>query len=153
MLLPEIVADCRARLAQRGWTRSPGLMVTIVSHQWELVVQGALVFRPPRCLVLSTQDMEAEKDKALAELRGRLPSCEPVDRRFTEGKVMAGRVQDLLEECCGSMAAGELLFDLTPGNKEMSLDLATAVAQPGNWLTHARHKMDAGYVIPGSQRY
>jgi len=176
LLLADVARQCRAEaLGQAGFAGVDHL-VTIVSYNWEQVPQGLRVFRPRRCLLLYTADLADECQEVLGRLAPG-PHAEPPDgldlpvrlpptfpgeeettcllsvRSFRGGEDMAADLDAQVRRFAGPRQA-RLLFDLTPGTKEMSIELITAVAGPHDLLTYARHKTEEGnFVVPGSQRY
>jgi hypothetical protein len=175
-LLPDIVRNLGSQWARENSV--PGThLVTIVSDNPELVAMAIEVVRPRTCLVLYTRD-KLDKLKEARQLLDKgevgcslVPSeCASLEE-LRAGIGAAGEVGPSLfllnfpslEELLAGMGPAirtfatavdpeELVLDLTPGNKEMSLALALEVAQAGNRLYYVRHQRQGRLVIPFSER-
>jgi hypothetical protein len=139
-LLPELAGYYRSCLPAHC---RPTHLVTVASDSPELVVLLAAALPARRCLILFTDDRRGRMEEAAAGVRSRVPRCEVLAGEVTRDDgmpvVMKGRVDGFIE----SVAPGEILFDLTPGAKDMSLELAMSIAPAGSYLFYLRHEFAA----------
>jgi hypothetical protein len=150
-LLASIVARCRAQAADLACPAAPRL-VTVASDSPELVLLAVEALRPRRCLVLHTADEggRTRRDAVLQLLAGNGVGCVPEPAPFDDGDALPAELSAATAAFVG--AAADVVFDLTPGSKLMSLALALRVARPGDWLLYLRHRRVGRYVRPFSER-
>ncbi|HZW34071.1 MAG TPA: hypothetical protein VFF52_25330, partial [Isosphaeraceae bacterium] len=138
-LLPELAVYYRDQLPPAC---RPTHLVTIASQSPELVILLANAIKPRRCLILYTQDNRGHMETAMIGVRRSVQSCDVQPRPFTKGDAMAGEIRQHVLNFTQAVSPGDVLFDLTPGHKEMSLVLALRVAPRGSYLFYLRHDTD-----------
>jgi hypothetical protein len=138
-LLPELAAYYRDQLPPGC---RPTHLVTIASHSPELVILLANAVKPQRCLILFTEDNRAHMETAMRGVRESIESCDVQLAPFTKGDGMASEMDQHVRRFTESVSPGDIVFDLTPGHKEMSLELALRVAPRGSYLFYLRHDTD-----------
>jgi hypothetical protein len=153
-LLPAIVRQCRAQAETLPWSKPPACLVSIASDNPELVYLAVEALRPRRCLVLYTPDYKEKGilKRALSALEKNSVGCCCRPSPFTDGDDMETQMATAIRAFTADAHPEEVIFDLTPGHKLMSLALAYSVAQPGNWLLYLRHRREGNAVVPFSER-
>jgi hypothetical protein len=152
-LLPEVAGRLRAQA--RAWAAwSPTHLVTVVSGSPELVLLGARAVGARRCLLLHTAEFAAEAERLAALLGG--GGVEAVPGLFADDDGMLPTMRGLVGAFAAGVADGDLVFDLTPGTKLMTLTLERVARQdrPRSWLVYVRHDFDKARRknVPGTER-
>jgi hypothetical protein len=155
----------------------PTHLVTIASHSPELVVLLAKTLRPGRCLILFTDENRHFMEEAVGDIQRLVPTCESRPALFTRDNQMADSMKQHVGPDCevisgeirrddrmsedmknnvalfmDAIDSSKVLFDLTPGTKDMSLELAMSIAPPGSYLFYLRHDFDPeGKPLPGKK--
>lgn len=150
-LLDDVAADCRRRLDSEGCLPHPTHMVTILSTSPELVELGVQVFKPSRVLVLYTAETKEYLSAVRSTIKDRMPECEVVPRQFEVGENMVSQMRTAIEDFISGVEPGQIVYDLLPGTKEMTLALAIELSQPGVWLYYLRHKRQGLVPVPFEQ--
>lgn len=154
-LVDDVAEECRRDLLKNGedWLSNVAGLVTIVSGAISVTLLSIVAVRPPRCLILHTSDREGDA-KTIREacLHRKLPAENMVFKPFAQESMrdsMAAALEEFRRSVSGS---GELVLDLTPGNKIMSLTLAMDLARCGDRLMYIDHREKNRIVEPFSQR-
>jgi hypothetical protein len=151
-LLGEIIARCQDQLAADwpGWR--PTHLVTIVSGSPDLVVLSARVLAVADCLLLHTKQYAASAAEAAEALRGF--GVTPLLARFDDNDRMAGDMHRQVSRFAPPGTEGNLVFDLTPGTKLMTLTLERLARQHWRrgWLIYLRHQMDHRRQVPFTEK-
>ncbi|HID74863.1 MAG TPA: hypothetical protein EYP56_02585 [Planctomycetaceae bacterium] len=155
-LLPVISHLCRRRIEEAAGRRglSPGLrfshLVTIASDSPEVVPLVAKALDVSQCLVLYTADKTKMMESARTGLAG--SRCSVRVRQFDQEANLRAQFDEAVSKFTEGVPPENVVFDLTPGNKLMSLTLEHQVARRGNWLHYLRHEIERRTVCPGSER-
>ena len=146
-LLPELAEYYRSQFPQDC---RPTHLVTIASDSPELVVLLAQTLQAERCLILFTTDKEGPMRVALEAVERSLPDCVVHAEQIDAGEKLPEEMKRRVERFMGTVDPSQVLFDLTPGTKEMSIIMAVRIAPPGSLLFYLRHEMTADRIaIPG----
>jgi hypothetical protein len=150
-LLPELAAYYHDELPAGC---QPTHLVTIASHSPELVILLAHAIKPRRCLILYTQDNRGHMETAMKGVRTAVAACDVQPASFTKSDTMAREMGQHVLRFTESVSPGDVIFDLTPGHKEMSLELALRLAPAGSYLFYLRHDTDdySRAAIPEKRR-
>lgn len=125
-LLGPIAARCRAQLPT-NWPDRPRL-VTFLSGTSELVELAVRIHRPGRVLILCTSETEVQQDRA-AEQVANAAGCEClVEFRMISSDALPGTLPSAVAEFARDGRAEDLVIDLTPGTKAITLALYTDLA-------------------------
>ncbi len=154
-LLPDIIEDVRKKWQETGGGAPVTHLVTIISDNPELAVMAAGVIRPTcKCVVLYTADKKEhwEVARKLLETEEVRVSCEVVPTSFESLEKMLEGMKERVRSQLTGAAPAEVVLDLTPGNKEMSIILALEAAGPGNRLYYLRHDRQGKKAVPFSER-
>lgn len=151
-LLPEIIQMRQEQVRAQWPTWSPSHMVTIVSGSPELVLLGVQAVGAHNCLLLHTADNDGLMRQIRKLLEEKAVQCMPA--QFEDGDGMMVQMQDHVRRF--AQATGEsvdLTFDMTPGNKLMSLSLAR-LAPRGSSMLYVRHRFNAELkrAEPGTEK-
>ena len=141
-ILPDVVEDVREQVRQLRPSHWPRNLVTIVSDSPELIELTARAFTPTRILVLYSEQKKVYLEPALEAVRRDVPGCDPIPHSFHMGPSMIADMREGIDTFTAGVSPEDLVFDLTPGNKEMSLALAMELAPPGAWLFYLRHQFE-----------
>ncbi|MHB1556524.1 MAG: hypothetical protein ACYC61_03470 [Isosphaeraceae bacterium] len=145
-LLPEL-ADYYRSLLPRDCR--PSHLVTIASDSPELMVLLARAIQAEHCLILYTEDKGKRLNFARNAIERDLLRCKVQARQFTNGDGMRDEINTHVECFLSKVHPSRVLFDLTPGTKEMSILMSFEIAPPGSYLFYARHSTpQRGIVIP-----
>jgi hypothetical protein len=142
-LLRSIARHCRAQVERRPRPAAP-VLVTIASGNPELIYLAAEIVRPRRCVVLHTPgDTPARQVKAAETLlAGGTARCPLVPVECADDDALPTRLRQAVSQAADGSDPQEVVLDLTPGTKLMSLSLALDVAREGNWLLYLRQDYD-----------
>lgn len=151
-LLPEIIEHCRSQLYAAGWTDRPTHLVTIASDNSELVPLGIEVLRPARCLVVYTEDYAAKTALTRGMARNNTVGCEVHERGFADLDALREGMREAIEEFLTGSDAERVVFDLTPGPKDVSFSWMLELAAPKNRLYYLRHRRQGFKVDPFSEQ-
>lgn len=144
-------------------------LVTIVSGSPDVIRLTAGTLLPSRILLLYTSDKSPSGDPHAADARPKLVnelltelkngSHGPVDVQaaaFETSGSMWDRIPELVRafETESGAEPQSVVFDLTPGTKEMTLVLCQRAARKGSWLTYLRHDQDeiSKRAVPSTER-
>jgi hypothetical protein len=154
-LLSTITKRLQKQLGQEwaGW--APQHLVTIVSGSPELVPLTAQAVGVSRCLLLYTPSTDRRKDqtqrmkmvRSFLEARG----IQCFVRDFSDDDGMRETFRAAIEDFVSRSPLDQVVFDLTPGTKLMTLTLART-APSGSWLLYIRNDSLTGRPEPGSER-
>lgn len=161
-LLPDIIARCREQIRCKwpGW--EPTHLITVVSHNPELIFVAAHALRVRHCLLLYTEDASG-KERRMKELAEKMASelktgeqghVETLPVPFWDDATMPKRMWRHIEPFVRGVADDALVFDTTPGTKLMtlSMELLARHFRPAAWLLYVRHQMQQGRVVPFSEQ-
>lgn len=145
-LLPEL-ADYYRSLLPRDCR--PSHLVTIASDSPELAALLARTIQAEHCLILYTEDKVKPLEFARNAIQRVVPQCEIKAQQFTNDDGMRDEFNTYVECFVSDVHPRRVLFDLTPGTKEMSILMSFEIAPPGSYLFYARHPTpQRGIVIP-----
>ena len=141
-LLPTITQLCRAHLLERYPDCRPTHMVTIVSGSPELVLLAARALDVRSCLLLYTPDEDARRDQTkrmqmvreLLEADGR--ACVPAP--FVDDQTLEQQIPAAINRFVLGQSADDLVLDLTPGTKWMTL-IADRGMPPASWRLYVKN--------------
>ena len=147
-LLPELANYYRGQLPQDCHATH---LITIASSSPELVALLAKTLQARRCLILFTKDHEGLMKQAREDVREIVPDCEVISGEIMRDDRMPVEMKDHVDRFMESIDPSKVLFDLTPGRKDMSLELAVSIARPGSYVFYLRHDFDPNLkkAIPG----
>jgi hypothetical protein len=156
-LLPDVAAGLRRQVESDwpGWR--PACLVTVLSASRALVRLAAEALAVREVVLLHTEDDPSEhilaaRDEVCADLQARGTSCRPVAFREEGLAAMIQALRAQLTAALGAVSPEEVVFDMTPGKKNMTLALSRAAPQ-GSWLIYCRHEqLPDGRPRPGSER-
>lgn len=151
-LLPDIIEDARAKWQQAGGGLPVTHLVTIASDNPELVVMAAGAIQPACCLVLYTADKKQQWEDADQLAKTQQLTTKLVSQEFQDVERLLKDMKEVVRRRLAEAVPAEVVLDLTPGSKEMSLVLALEVAQPGSRLYYLRHTWQGRKVVPFSER-
>jgi hypothetical protein len=151
-LLPDIITELRAQWERQAGPAAASHLVTVASDSPELAAMAVAVVRPRRCLLLSTRDKAAKADEALELIREHAAGCEVVPHPFPDLAAMLADLAEPVRAFTAGCPPEEVVLDLTPGTKEISLALAFEAARAGNRLSYVRHDRRDARVVPFSER-
>lgn len=146
-LLPHIVCSCQAKI-RAAIPVLPTHLVTIASDNQEQISLGARTLAVTHCQVFHTQEKPIEPwlEDELCRL-----GIKYVPQRFDGGGDLVAQFSTAVKDFTAGIAPQQVVFDLTPGTKLMSLTLALRVAGRENWLYYLRHDRRGNLVVPGSE--
>ena len=147
-LLPELAEYYRSLLPQDC---HPTHLVTIASDSPELVVLLAKALQAERCLILFTDDRRKLLNEAAEGVRSRVPRCDVLTGVITRDDRMPEEMRRWVDRFIESVAPSQVLFDLTPGAKDMSLELAMSIAPTGSYLFYLRHEVTERKAVPAKR--
>lgn len=150
-LLEDVADDCRRHLESEGHLPQPTHMVTVLSTSPELVELTVQVFRPSRVLVLYTVQTHKHLDDARSAIEQQLPGCEVLPEPFEVGDAMVPQMRTAVTTFTRGVKPDNILYDLLPGTKEMTLTLALELSRPGVWLYYLRHSRQGPLAVPFEQ--
>lgn len=151
-LLPEIIEHCRSQLDAAGWTDRPTHLVTIASDNSELVPLGIEVLRPAECLVVYTDDYAPRTALTRDMARDNTVGCKVQERAFVDLDALREGMDGAITAFLEGSKAERVVFDLTPGPKDVSLSWVLDLAAPGNHLFYLRHRRQGFKVDPFSEQ-
>jgi hypothetical protein len=151
-LLPEIIEHCRSQLHAAGWTDRPTHLVTIASDNSELVPLGIEVLRPASCLVVYTEDYAAKTALTRGMAVNNTVGCEVHERGFADLEDLRAGMREAIQEFLNGSGAERVVFDLTPGPKDISFAWMLELAAPENRLYYLRHRRQGFKVDPFSEQ-
>lgn len=125
-LLGPIAARCRAQLPT-DWPNRPRL-VTFLSGTSELVELAVRIHRPGRVLILCTSETEMQQDCAAEQVAEAAGAECVVEFRKISSDTLPGTLPSAVVEFARDGRAEELVLDLTPGTKAITLALYTDLA-------------------------
>jgi hypothetical protein len=151
-LLPDIIESLsRQRTALPGC--SPSHLVTIVSQSVEVSVMSARATGVRQCLLLFTGDFAKQKDTLAAQLQG--VGIQTRTAEIIDDEQLAETIRIPVREFAAAIAPHQLVFDLVPGTKLMTLELEklARTVYPGSWLLYVRHQTTSQHrQKPGTER-
>ncbi len=155
-LLRTIVCRCGEKFRLRYPELKAKRLITVVSTSPSVVVLAPASLQVQSCLLLYEEaDQKVKMIVPILEefLRsvGIQPRSEPirVGSREIELETIAPRVR----EFCAGVAADEVIYDMTPGYKPLSLAL-DEIASPESWRIYCRHEqLPDRNVDPGTEHY
>jgi hypothetical protein len=152
-LLPTIIERCRRQVQSQWKDWHPTYLVTIVSASPELVPITALALGVQQCVLLYTRDLDSNGEKTQSSLatEDELPrsvrsvvsmlsqnDIVSIPIPFVDNDAMQKQFETKLGGILGSVARDQLVIDITPGTKLMTLTLERA-APPESWLVYVRN--------------
>ena len=153
-LLETIAAECREKLTGICDATALTHLVTIVSRRPAIIKLATRVIAPRECLLFYT-DREAAIQAAEQDVGQYMEQSgvrvQPV--AFEDNEELPGTFRERIERFAAETGTENLVLDLTPGTKWMTLAMSAA-APPGSWLIYWWHATREGDVriIPGSER-
>ena len=109
------------------WSHPPQTLITIASDNPELVPIAAGILGVKRCVLLWSAEKQAQAQVASDLLNRYVPTCAMVRRQFERSERGPGcQFHDKLRDVLCQSDRSEFVFDLTPGDKLMSLSLVRA---------------------------
>ncbi len=72
--------------------------------------------------------------QAREDVREIVPDCEVLSGEFRRDDRMPEEMKEHVDRFMESIDSSKVLFDLTPGAKDMSLELAVSIARPGSYV-------------------
>jgi len=151
-LVDELVSKRRAWLADcvdlRDW--QPTHFVTIYSPSFELVYMGTRLFRPRSCLLIHTASLGRDAGELAAQLNSPQLHCQT--RSVSNRPTAVEEIERALAQFVDGVDPSQVLIDLTPGKRLMSLALQGA-APAGSRLLCWWHDTAEQFrrVIPGTE--
>jgi hypothetical protein len=162
-LLREIVDECRHQVEEEfsGW--QPTHLITIVSHNPELIFLGGGALKVKNCLLLYTEDKEnnGSKDGRMGQLAKECArylktemNIESTFGTFRDDETMPAKIRQHVENFVQGVAHFNLAFDVTPGTKLMTLVLENLARRffPDSWIVYVRHELKQKRVVPFSEQ-
>ncbi len=146
VLMHEIITRCRLRLPPKV-PAPPEALITIASNNPELVLLGIEVFQPRRCLVLYTADLAADTFAVREAARENSVRCEVIEQPFADLAHLRREMLPTIRDFIRPLPSHGVIYDLTPGPKDVSFTWMLELASPDSWLYYLRHSID-----PGSRR-
>lgn len=142
ILLPKISEECKKKTVG-DYPSDLRALVTIFSDSPELVGLAIDVFRPERCLALGTKDKHEEFKKIIDQTKNR---CEQnnrdlVDHWFHDLDELRDKTKEVVQQFISQFKPEQILFDLTPGPKDISLGFLLEIAPPGSYFCYFQHRM------------
>jgi hypothetical protein len=134
VLQPEIEARCRSQLPP-GWFDRPRRLVTILSESPELAVLTVAIVRPASVFLLYSPKTERHLADTLSRLTDLVPS-EAVRPLLIADDTRPGRLEREVIEAAAALPPDELVIDLTPGTKGMTVALWYHLAAPGRRMIY-----------------
>jgi hypothetical protein len=149
-LLPRIIEGLRQ---QWPAAKSVKYLVSIISNNPELVHLAIEVTRPETCLLFYTRDKLPHREE-LERLRQQSGShaCQLLFLEQPDTDHLLQQMKQQVPLLTRNDPPEQVVLDLTPGTKEMSLNLALETARPGNCLIYLRHQLEQTLVLPFSER-
>jgi hypothetical protein len=138
MLMPDIVAACRQALPAHP-TCQLAALVTIASDNSELVALGIEVLRPRHCLVLYTADYAQRTAAARALALNNQVGCQVAEQCFPTLADLRTDMASAIRHFLQPFAPHEVVFDLTPGPKDISFAWMLDIAPPQSHFYYLRH--------------
>ena len=159
-LLTDVSRRCRRRMLESGDEFPPATMlVTAVSFSPELVAIAVATFRPRHCLMLcagNSAKINGAADRAMQLVKAVDPPGDCKVELLTlpaEQTVLNQRLGSVLGGRLADHPAGEVAWDVTPGQKYLSLEMSRQ-ARPGDTVVYLVHQHDQRDLrIPGEEYY
>ena len=139
-IMPELAQRRRHMLPEDLQSWHPSHFITITSHSAELAPLGwELLGRPRQCLLLYTPAngaMVRAKDRQLKWMCGAA-----MPREIVDTPAMLAEIKDHVARFLDSAPPGPAAFDLTPGQRLMTIALINA-APEGSRFLYLHHELD-----------
>jgi hypothetical protein len=156
-LLKDIVTDCGAKFRQRYSECRPTHAVTVVSTSPSVVALAPAALAVGRCLLLYDEGDKkvcatVPKVEEFLRSNGIEPRSKPI--RVGSREVELASIKPLVQAFCGGALAEEVVYDMTPGYKSLSLAL-DEIGAPRSWRIYCRHGqlLPDRRVNPGTEHY
>jgi len=152
--VPRMADELRLKLGEQGTI--PPLLVTVASNTIAVAFLTLAVLRPKQCLILYTAEDPyiLKKASQLLAYGKTIEGCIPILHQIQDINNFASEAYEAVAQHCGDAASADLAYDLTPGKKEMSLDLFLDVAAHGSPMLYCRHRtMSDNWPIAFSQEF
>jgi hypothetical protein len=144
-LLGPIADRCRGQLP-RDWPDHPRL-VTFLSGTSELVELAARIHRPGRVLLLCTPETESHQARAAEQVKAAAGTkCEVACLKVTSDALPGGLPPEALAFARDGRP-DDLVLDLTPGTKAVTLALYTDLGLPGSRPVYVHTSRPDGATI------
>lgn len=152
-LLPDIIRHCRADDSLKSLP-APDTLITIASDNPELVILGIEVLRPRRCLVLCTEDKAAATASARQAAAQNSCGCKVHEAVFTDLEQLRIKMAGVIRGFIANREPDSIVFDLTPGPKDISFSWMLDIAPQGSKFYYLQHQIaqPVRRVIPFSER-
>ncbi len=158
----QLVMPRVARILRKAWLeetqqQSVHTLVTIASDSTATAFYSIVATQPQRVLLLHTPDMAENAAKIRAHVER---FANELFERVPEWQVLSfGSPDELLESLKGlregwlrNLDPGDVVADLTPGTKEMSIQMYISVPQRGDRAVYVRHQPGKGMAIPFTEK-
>jgi hypothetical protein len=144
-LLGPIATRCRAQLST-DWPDRPRL-VTFLSGTSELVELAVRIHRPSRVLILCTSETEVQQDRAAERVAEAAGTESVVEFRKISSDTLPGTLPSAVVGFARDGRAEDLVLDLTPGTKAITLTLFTDLAVSGSHPVYVHTSRPDGSTI------
>lgn len=153
-LLDDIIARCRDKIPGEFADVQPRLLVSVVSNSPELIDIGVGIWRPDCCILLYTTspDMSGALEKARASIRKRRPGIHVEALEIRDGDDVAQLARQVRAKVADpASGSGDVVYDVTPGTKLMSLALFRA-ARDDDLICYLSSRMVERRAVPGTEQ-
>jgi hypothetical protein len=160
-LLDDAVSRCAKSLRGNDADWSPTHLVSVVSGTASIVAMAPLAAGVKHCLLLHEgdeknkvpQNIAPTLSRVIERLEAKKIECLPRQVRVGERAGELARIKEHLQSFATGVDPNNLVVDLTPGFKPLTLALAE-VAPPGCWLIYCRHRQVVDQrVDPGTESH
>ncbi|MCX7700220.1 MAG: hypothetical protein N2039_05035 [Gemmataceae bacterium] len=152
-LLPDIIQRCRADDSLKTLP-APDALITIASDNPDLVILGIEVHRPRRCLVLYTTDKANATASARQAAKENSVGCQVYEQSFNDLEDLRANMSETIARFIAHHKPESILFDLTPGPKDISFSLMLDVAPSKSMFYYLKHQIEQSVrrVVPFSEK-
>lgn len=157
--LDEIVDKLSRDLHDNRPAFKPSHIVTAISQQRSVIVQGVLASGAKHALLLYEDDPGSKQiarwlQAVQSHLQEKGVSCTRGPIRLVDRETDLAAIRSHVEKFLACVPPGTTVFDLTPGYKFISLGLEE-LAREGTWLLYCRHRQLLPDLRPdpGSESY
>ncbi len=157
VVMPRVAAALREQWLQQTGQQSADTLVTIASGNAASAFYSVVATQPDRVLLLYTQNMR-QKAEEIRDLVARFSrgliarSPRWVFCEFDSPDRLVEAQQGLRDQWLSNVPEGQVVVDLTPGTKEMTIEMYVSVRRPGDRAVYIRHRSKEGMAVPFTEK-
>jgi hypothetical protein len=145
-LMPEIITRLQRELSDPPRVKH---LVTIASKNPEVALTVAKTLNVQNVLVLYTHDNDGMESVA-ANVESSLSEAELKATKlgFRKSSMLLQQFHDIVQKCIGASDRSAIIFDITPGDKRMTLGLAALATRWDSWLAYLENAWERNRPLP-----